>query len=324
MAKTFCQSEFWEKKFETKSLIESFVFDSKGNIYIGVENKGVYKSTDNGKTWVNKSNGLTLDRINCLAVNSNDEIFCGVSYNGHLIKGPDPLGVFRSTNYGDSWQLVYETIWVNSIVIDSEDNIYTCGNSFNLITDVVFSEDNGNTWEKIEVGLPEKYITEMIMDEKGNLYIERFEGGLYKSTNKGKSWFLINNDFKDKLFSKIISNFNGFLFAKIDSIGLFKSIDEGKTWAKIDYAGDLNSINYFIPNKAGDIYLLSDDNGLQYLENNKSKWEIIFPNIKGRTIYTFKFDKDGYIFACMMIENEEIFNLTPLGYELYKSKRLIK
>jgi photosystem II stability/assembly factor-like uncharacterized protein len=177
----FCQNDFWIKKFENKSEIESVAFDSKGNIYIGVEYEGIFKSTDNGKTWENKSKGLTLDGINCIAVNSNDVIFSGVSFHGHLIKGPDPLGVFRSTNYGETWELVYETIWINSIVLDSKDNIYVCGNTYDLITDVISSNDDGDTWQKIDEGLPQEYVTEMIIDENEEIFSPPIGYELYKS-----------------------------------------------------------------------------------------------------------------------------------------------
>lgn len=323
----FSQSEFWEKKFESKNRIESLAFDSEGNIYAGVEYKGIFKSKDSGNTWENINKGLTTSAgISCIVLNSNDDLFCGVTYRGHLIKGPDPLGVFRSTNHGETWHLAYETIWVKSIVIDPGNNIYACCETYNFVNDIVFSDDNGNKWDKIEDGLPEKYVKDLIMDENANLFMIQFDGGLYKSTNKGNSWNLVDNEFGEKGFTNIVSNFTGTLIARIGGKGLFKSTDEGESWEKIEYSGDLKDVHDFLVTDEGDIYLASNDIGLQYLKHGNSDWQVISPNQEYQISTVIRFDKDGYLWAVRMLGNKNMDPFPfyePAGYELYKSKKRI-
>src|SRR3989442_994636 len=68
------------------------VVGSTGTIFVAASG-GVYRSTDNGDSWIKASNGLpdTLF-ISSLAINSRGHIFAGTGQ-----------GIYRSTDGGESW-----------------------------------------------------------------------------------------------------------------------------------------------------------------------------------------------------------------------------
>ncbi len=85
------------------------------NDYIYTHNR---RSTDNGQTWTNYSVG---EFVYSVAENSAGHIFFGTNEYGQ--------GVYRSTNYGDNWELISNglpspAIDINSLAVDSEDYLY--------------------------------------------------------------------------------------------------------------------------------------------------------------------------------------------------------
>ena len=106
---------------------------------------GVFRSTDNGQSWVEINHDVIQTDVRALAINSSGHIFAGTYFGG---------GVFRSTDNGDSWTpvnngLACGNIW--SLAIDSlarsllelqaaEDGVYR-------------STDNGDSWTLANTGL---------------------------------------------------------------------------------------------------------------------------------------------------------------------------
>jgi photosystem II stability/assembly factor-like uncharacterized protein len=82
------------------------------------EGGGMFRSTDNGETWMEQNSGFTAFDVNAVAINSAGHIFAGAAG-----------GVFRSTNDGDSWVDISSglipvggNVW--ALAIDSEGYAY--------------------------------------------------------------------------------------------------------------------------------------------------------------------------------------------------------
>jgi hypothetical protein len=73
--------------------VHSFVSMPNGALLAGTEN-GIFRSVDDGESWIERSIGLTAFRIYCLAVATD-----GTAYAGTW-EGP----VFRSTDEGERWR----------------------------------------------------------------------------------------------------------------------------------------------------------------------------------------------------------------------------
>ena len=66
--------------------------NAAGDVFVGTQGGGVFRSTDDGATWTAVNNGLTGTNVRALAINSSGDIFAGTFG-----------GVFRSTDNGDTW-----------------------------------------------------------------------------------------------------------------------------------------------------------------------------------------------------------------------------
>ena len=180
-------------------------------LYVGILAKGVYKSTDDGKTWAAKSKGLgTPDNMSVwrLDRHADGTLLCGISLN---YKGGKPIGgaLFRSTDDAGTWDRVNTTrefpyIW--GVRMDPRDSkvIYlSCfdvppGKGYRAMgTGVPWPKshggglfkttDGGKTWRKL---LQEPYCWDVTF-EPGNpdvVYAGTFVGGVYRSTDAGKTW----------------------------------------------------------------------------------------------------------------------------------------
>jgi len=136
---------------------------------------GLFRSTDNGDTWENI--GLTDAAILCLAKNSQDVIYvgCNVDFTS---------GLFRSTDYGATWQQFLLNQCVQGIAVDNNDVVYV-----NLYCDgwgmpwgVYRSADNGETWESLDSGMPNKMVNGLHLSNNGYLYaFGRYDNQIYRS-----------------------------------------------------------------------------------------------------------------------------------------------
>jgi photosystem II stability/assembly factor-like uncharacterized protein len=136
---------------------------------------GLFRSTDNGDTWENI--GLTDAAILCLAKNSQDVIYvgCNVDFTS---------GLFRSTDYGATWQQFLLNQCVQGIDVDNNDVVYV-----NLYCDgwgmpwgVYRSADNGETWESLDMGMPNKMVNGLHLSNNGYLYaFGRYDNQIYRS-----------------------------------------------------------------------------------------------------------------------------------------------
>lgn len=87
-----------------------------------MDGDGVYRSTDNGDTWI--LTGLTNPSILSIVMNSNGHIFAG---SGGALLHADVAGVFYSKDKGKSWRQINDGLTnldVLSLVIDHAGYIY--------------------------------------------------------------------------------------------------------------------------------------------------------------------------------------------------------
>ena len=63
--------------------VNSVVFDSQDDVYL-VNHAGIFRSFDNGDTWIVSNDGLTSSfiHIRTMAVSKNDVFYCGVDFDG--------------------------------------------------------------------------------------------------------------------------------------------------------------------------------------------------------------------------------------------------
>ena len=187
----------------------------RGNISTG---DGIYRSTDAGKTWTHL--GLRhAGQIPKIRVHPNNPDIVYAAALGHIFGSNEERGVYRSTDGGGSWERI--------LYIDEETGFFQIAMDVNnprilyasawrverkpwsLISGnenggIWKSTDAGDTWEKLEGGLPTGLIGKIdVTVSPANsdrvwalIEAEGERGGLYRSDDAGDTWRRVNGDAK--------------------------------------------------------------------------------------------------------------------------------
>ncbi len=225
----------------------------RGNISVG---DGMYRSTDAGKTWEHA--GLRhAGQIGAIAVHPDDPDLVYVAALGYIFGTNEERGIFRSQDGGETWEKVFflsdRTGFVDIQMDPNNPRILYAGawraerKPWTLISGsedggVYRSKDGGDTWEKVEAGLPTGLVgkTAIAISPANSdriwvlVEFEGDKGGLYRSDDGGESFTRINGDanlrqrpwyyihiYADPQDENTIYGLN---------VGFFKSIDGGRTF----------------------------------------------------------------------------------------------
>lgn len=262
---------------------------------------GIYKSTDGGKTWMHL--GLTdAYQIGGLAVDPKNENRVFVAALGHPYGPNEERGVYRTTDGGNTWQKVFyidENTGAIQVTIDPVNTDIVYADMFEVRkgpwengdftgpnSGLFKSTDGGNTWKKLEKGLPGKAeglgrIGFCIAPSTPNrLYAvvsSKKGGGIYRSDDGGESWTLQNNDLKywdrgDDFAEMKVDPKNPDVVYDINVVS-WKSTDGGKTWTgwKGAPGGDDYHRLWINPDNP-DIILLAGDQGAAVTVNGGRTW----------------------------------------------------
>ena len=176
---------------------------------------GVYKSVDGGKTW--KNIGLQNTRhISDVVIHPNNPDIVYVAAQG-TAHGPNPdRGIFKSTDGGQTWRkvlFVNDSTGASSLSMDMKNPriLYAATwqhrrypwkvESGGPGCAIWKSNDGGETWKKINDGLPAQMGKIGVSVSRANpdrvfaiVEAEKSKAGLYRSDDGGMSWTLMSND----------------------------------------------------------------------------------------------------------------------------------
>lgn len=176
---------------------------------------GIYRSADGGSTWENMGLGGT-ERISEIIIHPDDPDTIWVAAQGPLWSGGGERGLFKTTDGGETWRNVLEIDeWtgVTDIVMDprNPDRLYAASWQRQRSvaayigggpgTGIYKSEDGGETWERLEGGLPTGNLGKtglaISLQDPDVIYAaietERREGGLWRSDDRGASWEMMSD-----------------------------------------------------------------------------------------------------------------------------------
>ena len=241
--------------------------------YIGVNNGGVWKTTDAGRTWVPIFDGQPTGSIGALAVapSNPDIIYVG---SGEGLRRPDLStgdGIYKSTDAGTSWKRLglRDGQQITNILIDPQDPnrvfVAVLGHPYgpNSERGVFRSTDGGATWQKILYKDDDTGATDLAFDPKNpqTLYadmwssrrppwttggpLEGHTGGLFKSTDGGDTWHPLtkglptNSQGLGRIGFGISPSNPNRIYALVDAApevgGLYRSDDAGESWQRINH-----------------------------------------------------------------------------------------
>ena len=266
----------------------------RSNVIMG---KGVYRSDDAGATW--KTLGLeNTGNTGALLVHPEDENRVWLAAIGNPFAPSPERGVYRSSDGGETWELVLhvsERTGATDLEFapDDPDTIYASMweaerkpwtiRSGGMEGGVQRSRDGGDTWEKLESGLPTglrgKSDLAVSPADPDRVYalIEApgSDGGVYRSDDRGDTWRQIT-DFQP------IRN-RPFYYTNLhahpmdpDTLwgmaeGYWKSTDGGETWErKFTPHGDNHDL--WINPDDPDIQIQANDGGANVTIDGGETW----------------------------------------------------
>ena len=217
---------------------------------------GVYKSTDAGHTWKNIGLEKTY-HIGAVRVHPKNPDIVYVAAVGHLW-GPNPeRGVYRTTDGGQTWKLVFhksDNAGAVDIAMDPSNPrvLYAAiweisrkpwrMDSGGPDSGLWKSTDGGDTWTDISHlgGLPKGVLGRIALTispanpERMWAMVEATDGGLFRSDNSGRAWTRVNqsNNLRQRAwyFSHIFADPKNPDVVFGLNVNAAKSIDGGRTF----------------------------------------------------------------------------------------------
>ena len=225
--------------------VTSIVVDprsTKGSrtLYAGVFSEGVYKSTDDGKTWTLKKEGLgdpVNMRVSRVFLHRDGTLFAMI-----CAKRPGPgkplmsggVGLYRSADGAETWQKVNGSqlfLYPKDFCVDSRDSrrilVGTCDVNWEDESGGLYlTEDAGRTWKRIGREARQTFGGYFHPKHDGWIYMTLTEGapgaGLWLSRDRGQTW---------QAFDGLpFSNIQRVVFDPVDDEQIYVTTFGGSVW----------------------------------------------------------------------------------------------
>lgn len=293
--------------FQTASIGAIRVADSDPDIvYVGtgsdgirsnvITGRGVYKSTDAGRTWTFL--GLRdVGQIGAVLIHPSNPDVVYVAALGHAFGPNRERGVYRSTDGGETWEnVLFVSDSTGAIDLefapDNPAEIYASmwraeRKPWTIISGareggVYKSSDGGETWRRLGGGLPDGLVGKSDLavspadPDRVYVLIEADPGGgLYRSDDRGETFRLVSDH--DPLLDR------PFYYCNVDadptnadvlyvnSTGFWKSPDGGSSWQRRSTPHGDNHDMWINPNDPN-IFIQSNDGGANVTLDGGVTW----------------------------------------------------
>jgi photosystem II stability/assembly factor-like uncharacterized protein len=246
----FDNSGWWDEDFDQTWAIAEGA-DSK--LYVATWT-GIYRSDDDGETWLARSQGLGNVRVFDIALDPQNP---STVYLGLADQGP-----WKSTDGGHSWAQIKDgyykpygtrsgSVAAFAISPSDPDVIYSAvkGSSGTTLMGVNKTTDGGRNWRPVNRGLPGPdpawIATDVVVHPLTpdiayvGIKIDNGTGGVFKTTDGGENWTELNNVDPEGRLPRVESLAISASDPDIVLVGtrepgrVYKTTDGGETWAVI-------------------------------------------------------------------------------------------
>ena len=222
-----------------------------GNIYKPSQERGVYKSTDGGKTWeqklfVNQNAGA----VDLLLDPNNPRVLYASTWNVRrtpysLSSGGDGSALWKSTDSGETWKEISKNSGFPT-------------DTLGIIGVTVSPVNSERIWAIVE---------------------NKEKGGVYQSNDGGETWKLINSERKLRqrawYYSRIYADTEDKNTVYVLNVNYHKSTDGGKNWSTYNAPhGDHHDL--WIAPEDPKRMIIGDDGGAQVTYDGGETWSTYY------------------------------------------------
>ena len=266
----------WQWVSNTFDNIPCFVIESMGPfLFTGTDGNLVYRSSDQGSTWIQTNNGLT-----------GTKAFCFAELSPYIYVGTN-TGIFRSTNFGNNWTILPLSVSIGEIDIVGN-VLYAIGDYF-----AGRSSNYGLSWENIQNGVSGGPYCIALQDSLA--FMGTNVSGVYKSTNNCINWFPVNNGLGSTEIFDVIFKDNFVFLATGNNGGIFRTSNYGQNWQSVN--NGFSAFRTFTLQKLNDtLYAGTSDGGVWKSANNGVNWSFFNDSLSATSIRNLRII-NGYLWA---------------------------
>jgi len=265
--------------------VRAVLVKSSGEVFVGHDESGIYRSTDNGANWTAVNTGLTNGTVNALANNAAGDLFAGtfggiflstdngatwtaantnltntrvralaIKTTGEIFAGTEGGGVFRSTDNAKTWVAVNSGLtnaFIQALAINNNTGDIFAGTT----TGFFLSSNNGGVWRAFNPGLspPVPSIRSLAINSLGNVFAGT-NNGVYWLLSTTATWTPINTGLTNFFIPAVYAHANGNIFAGTEGSGVFRSVDNGNNWVSASVGLGVMTVQAFAGNSSGTVF----------------------------------------------------------------------
>ena len=183
---------------------------------------GVYISTDNGTSWVDKTNGIVISQMYRIGNSKtvSNEVITGLQDNGTKLLS------------GGLWYDVYGGDGMDCLIDYSDVNTQYCSRENGKL---YRTTNHCNWWDNIQPpysGMGE-WVTPFIIDPLNHNTLYAGYSEIWKTTDQGTTWTKISSFNSSKIESMAIAPSNNKILCAADANTIMKTMNGGVSWVEI-------------------------------------------------------------------------------------------
>ncbi len=201
-----------------------------GVIYLAGDYGTVFRSTDAGQTWHERSNGLSPDDLLFgIAANCADSrvlLCCGI------------YGLFRSTDAGESWHRAGTAQSVMSVDFSPADPAKAYAYGYEAEPVCYYSTDTGLTWQTTAPVQPSARLGAIVADRglDNGVWCATASGMMF-STDCGQHWAQASSGIRTAAIAAMsVADWDRTrVYVAAEGAGVYRTLDAGASWQSCSY-----------------------------------------------------------------------------------------
>ncbi len=218
------------------------------------------------------------------------------SSQGYLFAGTNGAGIFRSSDYGETWQSAnpdLKSTIILSLVVDAHGRIWAGTHGRGLF----FSNDNGVSWLPGDTSLKNSRVFSLVTSARGDIFIGTGSGGIFRLHEESQSLINVSSNSIRTPVLSFAMNSQGDIFAGTKGEGVLRSKDCGATWTLVNQGLLDKEVFALAANKRNEIFAGTSGEGVFRLLHNEDNWAAFNEGLTNPVILTLALDHRGELFA---------------------------